>query len=67
MIVRVNENWAVNVKNIKDIGIEDDMIVITWLDGSTNKYQVENHAMAKIYFNRLTDLLEDSIRKVGVK
>lgn len=67
MIVRVNKNWAVNVKNIKDIGIDGDMIVITWLDDTTNKYQADSEEMATIYFNRLTDLLEESIRKVGVK
>lgn len=67
MIVKVNKNWAVNVKNIKDIGVDGDMIVITWLDDTTNKYQADNEAMATLYFNRLTDLLEESIRKVGVK
>lgn len=67
MIVKVNKNWAVNIKNIKDIGVDGDMVVITWLDDTTNKYQADNEAMAALYFNRLTDLLEESIRKVGVK
>lgn len=67
MIVKVNKNWAVNVKNIKDIGVDGDMVVITWLDDTTNKYQADNEAMAIFYFNRLVELLEDSIRKVGVK
>lgn len=67
MIVKVNKNWAVNVKNIKDIGVDGDLIVITWLDDTINKYQADNEAMATLYFNRLTDLLEESIRKVGVK
>lgn len=67
MIVKVNKNWAVNVKNIKDIGVDGDMIVITWLDDTTNKYQADNEAMATLYFNRLTDLLEESIRKAGIK
>lgn len=67
MIVRVNKNWGINVKNIKDIGLEGDKIVITWLDESTNKYQADDETMASIYFNRLLDLMEESIRKVGVK
>ena len=67
MIAKVNKNWAVNVKNIKDIGVDGDMIVITWLDDTTNKYQADNEAMAILYFDRLTDLLEESIKKVGVK
>ena len=67
MIVRVNKNWGINVKNIKDIGLDDDKIVITWLDDSINKYQADDENMASIYFNRLLDLMEDSIRKNGVK
>lgn len=67
MIARVNKNWGVNVKNIKDIGLEGDKIVITWLDESTNKYQADDETMASIYFNRLLDLMEESIRKVGIK
>lgn len=67
MIARVNKNWGVNVKNIKDIGLEGDKIVITWLDESTNKYQADDETMASIYFNRLLDLMEESIRKNGVK
>lgn len=67
MIARVNKNWGVNVKNIKDIGLEGDKIVITWLDESTNKYQADDETMASIYFNRLLDLMEESIRKSGVK
>lgn len=67
MIARVNKNWGINVKNIKDIGLDGDKIVITWLDDSTNKYQADNETMASIYFNRLLDLMEESIRKNGVK
>lgn len=67
MIARVNKNWGVNVKNIKDIGLEGDKIVITWLDESTNKYQADDETMASIYFNRLLDLMEESIRKIGIK
>lgn len=67
MIARVNKNWGVNVKNIKDIGLDGDKIVITWLDESTNKYQADDETMASIYFNRLLDLMEESIRKSGVK
>lgn len=67
MIVRVNKNWGINVRNIKDIGLDGDKIVITWLDDSINKYQADNENMASIYFNRLLDLMEDSIRKNGVK
>lgn len=67
MIARVNKNWGVNVKNIKDIGLDGDKIVITWLDESTNKYQADDETMASIYFNRLMDLMEESIRKNGVK
>lgn len=67
MIARVNKNWGINVKNIKDIGLDGDKIVITWLDESTNKYQADDETMASIYFNRLLDLMEDSIRKNGVK
>lgn len=67
MIARVNKNWGVNVKNIKDIGLEGDKIVITWLDESTNKYQADDETMASIYFNRLLDLMEESIRKAGIK
>lgn len=67
MIARVNKNWGINVKNIKDIGLEGDKIVITWLDESTNKYQADDETMASIYFNRLLDLMEESIRKSGVK
>ena len=67
MIARVNKNWGINVKNIKDIGLDGDKIVITWLDESTNKYQADDETMASIYFNRLMDLMEESIRKNGVK
>ena len=67
MIARVNKNWGINVKNIKDIGLDGDKIVITWLDDSTNKYQADDETMASIYFNRLMDLMEESIRKVGIK
>ena len=67
MIARVNKNWGINVKNIKDIGLDGDKIVITWLDDSTNKYQADDETMASIYFNRLLDLMEESIRKSGVK
>lgn len=67
MIARVNKNWGINVKNIKDIGLDGDKIVITWLDDSTNKYQADDETMASIYFNRLLDLMEESIRKNGVK
>lgn len=67
MIARVNKNWGINVKNIKDIGLDGDKIVITWLDDSTNKYQADDETMASIYFNRLLDLMEESIRKVGIK
>lgn len=66
-IVRVNENWGVNVKNIKDIGLDGDKVVITWLDDTLNKYQADNAAMAKIYFNRLLDMMEESIKRNGVK
>ena len=67
MIARVNKNWGINVKNIKDIGLDGDKIVITWLDDSTNKYQADDETMASIYFNRLLDLMEESIKKNGVK
>lgn len=67
MIARINKNWGVNIKNIKDIGLDGDKIVITWLDESTNKYQADDETMASIYFNRLLDLMEESIRKSGVK
>ena len=67
MIARVNKNWGINVKNIKDIGLDGDKIVITWLDDSSNKYQADDETMASIYFNRLLDLMEESIRKNGVK
>lgn len=67
MIARVNKNWGINVKNIKDIGLDGDKIVITWLDDTTNKYQADDETMASIYFNRLLDLMEESIRKSGVK
>ena len=67
MIARVNKNWGINVKNIKDIGLDGDKIVITWLDDSINKYQADDETMASIYFNRLLDLMEESIRKNGVK
>ena len=67
MIARVNKNWGINIKNIKDIGLDGDKIVITWLDDSTNKYQADDETMASIYFNRLLDLMEESIRKNGVK
>lgn len=67
MIVRVNKNWGINVRNVKDIGLDGDKIVITWLDDSINKYQADDENMASIYFNRLLDLMEDSIRKNGVK
>ena len=67
MIVRVNKNWGINVRNIKDIGLDGDKIIITWLDDSINKYQADDENMASIYFNRLLDLMEDSIRKNGVK
>lgn len=67
MIARVNKNWGINVKNIKDIGLDGDKIVITWLDDTTNKYQADDETMASIYFNRLLDLMEESIRKNGVK
>lgn len=67
MIVRVNKNWGINVRNVKDIGLDGDKIVITWLDDSVNKYQADDETMASIYFNRMLDLMEDSIRKNGVK
>lgn len=67
MIVRINKNWGVNVKNIKDIGVEGDMIVITWLDDTTNKYQADTEEMAYLYFNRIMDMMEESIKKWGVK
>lgn len=67
MIVRVNKNWGINVRNVKDIGLDGDKIVITWLDDSINKYQADDETMASIYFNRMLDLMEDSIRKNGVK
>ena len=67
MIARVNKNWGINVKNIKDIGLDGDKIVITWLDDSTNKYQADDETMASIYFNRLLDLMEESIKRNGVK
>ena len=67
MIVRVNKNWGINVRNVKDIGLDGDKIVITWLDDSINNYQADDENMASIYFNRLLDLMEDSIRKNGVK
>ena len=67
MIVRINKNWGVNVKNIKDIGVKDDKITITWLDDSTNTYQADNETAARLYFDRLMDMMEDSIRRNGVK
>lgn len=67
MIARVNQNWGVNVKNIKDIGLDGDMITITWLDDTHNKYQADNESMASLYFNRLLDLMEESIKRNGVK
>ena len=67
MIARINKNWGVNVKEIKDIGVKDDKITITWLDDSTNTYQADNEAAAQLYFNRLMDMMEDSIRRNGVK
>ena len=67
MIARINKNWGVNVKNIKDIGVKDDKITITWLDDSTNTYQADNETAAQLYFNRLMDMMEDSIRRNGVK
>ena len=67
MIARVNKNWGINFKYFIDIGLDGDQIVITWLDDSTNKYQADDETMASIYFNRLLDLMEDSIRKNGVK
>lgn len=67
MLVRVNKNWGVNAKNIKDIGVDGDIISITWLDGSTNKYQADSEEMAFIYFNTIMNLMEESIRKCGIK
>lgn len=67
MIARVNKNWGVNVKNIKDIGVKDDKITITWLDDSTNTYQADNETAAQLYFNRLMDMMEESIKRNGVK
>lgn len=67
MIVRINKNWGVNVKNIKDIGVKDDKITITWLDDSTNTYQADNETAAQLYFNRLMDMMEESIKRNGVK
>ena len=67
MIVRINKNWGVNVKEIKDIGVKDDKITITWLDDSTNTYQADDEAAAHLYFNRLMDMLEESIKRNGVK
>ena len=67
MIARINKNWGVNVKEIKDIGIKDDKITITWLDGSTNTYQADNETAAQLYFNRLMDMMEESIKRNGVK
>ena len=67
MIARINKNWGVNVKEIKDIGIKNDKITITWLDGSTNTYQADNETVARLYFDRLMDMMEDSIRRNGVK
>lgn len=67
MVVKVNKNWAVNIRNIKDIGVDGDMVVITWLDDTTNKYQADNEAMAVFYFNRLVELTEDAIRNGGLK
>lgn len=67
MIVRINKNWGVNVKNIKDIGIKDDKITITWLDDSTNTYQADNETAARMYFDRLMDMMEESIKRNGVK
>lgn len=61
MIVRVNENWAVNVTNIKDIGLDGDLIRITWLDGSKNAYQADSVTAAKVYFSRLTELCEKAL------
>ena len=67
MIARINKNWGVNVKNIKDIGVKDDKITITWLDDSTNTYQADNEAAAQLYFNHLMDMMEESIKRNGVK
>lgn len=67
MIVRINKNWGVNAKNIKDIGVEGDKITVTWLDDSTNTYQTDNEAAARMYFDRLMDMMEESIRRNGVK
>ena len=67
MIVRINKNWGVNVKEIKDIGVKDDKITITWLDDSTNTYQADNEEWAQFYFNRLLDMMEESIKRNGVK
>lgn len=67
MIARINKNWGVNVKNIKDIGVKDDKITITWLDDSTNTYQADNETAAQLYFNRLMDMMEESIKRNGVK
>lgn len=67
MIARINKNWGVNVKNIKDIGVKDDKITITWLDDSTNTYQADNETAAHLYFDRLMDMMEESIKRNGVK
>lgn len=61
MIVKVNENWAVNVTNIKDIGLDGELVRITWLDGTRNAYQADNESAAKLWFNRLTDLCEKAL------
>lgn len=67
MIARINKNWGVNVKEIKDIGVKGDKITITWLDDSTNTYQADNEAAARLYFDRLMDMMEESIKRNGVK
>lgn len=67
MIVRVNKNWGVNAKNIKDIGVKGDKIIITWLDDSTNTYQADSEAAAHTYFNRLLDITEDAIKGGSLK
>ena len=67
MIVRVNKNWGVNAKNIKDIGVKDDKIIITWLDDSTNTYQADSEAAAHTYFNRLLDITETAIKEGNLK
>ena len=64
MLIKVNENWAVNVKNIKDIGIsgsDRDLVVITWLDDSTNSYKADNAREAKKWFDRLVAKCENLI------